>query len=230
LIWPAPWAIIDPDDLKGAPRAADEGDMKRKNLLASILFISLSACSSVPMVLPDRGQMQQGVQGVHLRVLPSPWTGEPHDLPTHLLPVAVELLNRGPSPIEVSLGDFSVVESDGAVVRACLLDQVLQQEPPGAPPLRGPTLAMTGTPLLSADADAETALRGPTSPPLGSDAVRVALQQRVLRTGELARGFLYFRVADPGRPRSLRLRWQGHKVGGVFLGETDLPIRIALHR
>lgn len=200
--------------------------MNHKNFLSGLFFLSISACTPMPMVIPDRGQMQQGVQGVHLRVLALPWTGEPHDLPSHVLPVAVDLLNRGPAPVEISLGDFSVLEPDGVVVRACLLDQGLQQEPPGAPPLRGPTLAMTGAPLLTAESNAEEALRGPTSPPLGNDAVRVALQQQVLRTGEQARGFLYFRVADPQRPRSLRLRWQGHKVGGVFLGETDLPIRI----
>lgn len=197
----------------------------------TIFALSLASCAPTLTAVPDAGAPRRAVTlGAQLTLLDEPWRGEPFDLPTHVLPLAVELRNSGPSAIDVSLGDFVIIDEGGAQVHACLLDEVLGEEPPQAPPTRGPLLA-TINPPPSGDPERPIALRGATAPAPTSDAERLALPQGTLPPGKSLRGFVYFQLEDMGRARPLRLRWRAHQAGSAtVIGEAELHLQLDRYR
>jgi hypothetical protein len=192
-----------------------------------LVALSLASCTPALTAVPDTGAPTRAAAlGAQLTLLDEPWRGEPHDLPAHLLPLAVELRNAGPGAIDVSLGDFVIIDDNGAQVHACLLDQVLGEEAPQPPPARGPLLATVGPPA-NADPDREITLRGATAPPPTTDAERLALPQGPLQPGGRQRGFLFFQLEDLARPRPLRLRWRAHQTGSAtVVGEVELRLHL----
>ncbi len=201
-------------------------------IIASCAPMLATSCAPILVAVPDETRPYQAtVGGVRLAAVADAFPGSiQHDLQTHVLPVAVELRNEGAVLADISLGDFVLVNERGAEVHACLLDQVLRQEPEGAPPPRGPLLA-TVAPPASAAPDTELQLRGPTAPKPVPESEALGLPQGALRPGQVVRGFLYFKIADVDHPQPLRLRWQAHAVGTeAYLGEVEVHIRLVRAR
>lgn len=202
-------------------------------ILAMAAAPGLPGCAPTLAVVPQRDGAGAPGDALHLRVLTTGWTSAPHDLPAYFVPVSVQIHNRGAAPLQVRLVDFVLADERGREVPPCSMDQALRvlQHSQQAQPRTGPMVRVLpeGPSMLSTrprtSPEEEPVMEGATVTPAPSDPERLSLVDETVAPGGQAQGFLFFRLPDLHRPRSLVLRLR--LPGGPTL---EVPLQLVVQR
>lgn len=132
--------------------------------LPSLLLILSSGCATTYTIVPAKGQpvAEAHHAGLTLIADAAVWEASPHDLPSYLTPIWVEIVNRTKDNLVVSYADFSLIDERGFRYAAInpYTGRALPPPPPASAPAKpAPPASAPVKPAPPASAPAEPAPR-----------------------------------------------------------------------